>query len=148
MNKIMNKKKLILLISIILLFFFSQFLKNKNEVIFLLNNKKISLIIADTEEKREKGLGNRDSLPKNKGMLFVFDKIDIYGFWMKNMRFAIDIVWLDENKKIVHIEKNVLPDTFPNTFIPTQKSLYVIETNAGFVVDNDLEVGKILNLTL
>lgn len=144
----MKNKILISLILITLLLPFFFLLKNKNEVGLLLNNKKISLIIADTEEKREKGLGNRDYLPKNKGMLFVFDKPDAYGFWMKDMRFAIDIVWLDENKKIVHIEKNVLPNTFPNTFIPPQKSLYVIETNVGFVDENDLEVGKILTLAL
>jgi uncharacterized protein len=67
----------------------------------------------------------------------VFDREGYQGFWMKEMNFPIDIVWLNKDKKIVHIEHNVSPDTYPKIFNPNnefnnEKSLYVLETNANF----------------
>ena len=106
----------------------------------------ISLLVSDTEETRTKGLSEIDALPEGSAMLFVFDKPDTYGFWMKDMKFPIDVIWLDEKMKITHIEKNVSPDTFPNKFFPPEKSLYVIEFNAGFSEQNGLAVGNILDL--
>lgn len=106
----------------------------------------VSLVVSDTEETRVKGLSEMELLPDNSAMLFVFDKPDTYGFWMKDMKFPIDVIWLDEKMKITHIEKNVSPDTFPNKFFPPEKSLYVIEFNAGFSEQNGLVVGNILDL--
>ena len=110
-----------------------------------LNNDKISLIIADTEEERDKGLGDRESMPDNTAMLFVFDVSDTYAFWMKDMKFPIDIVWLDENRRVVHIVESAMPESYPENFIPPQKSLYVIELNAGLVSKYGIKVGNILN---
>lgn len=110
-----------------------------------LNNDKISLIIADTEEEREKGLGDRESMPYDTAMLFVFDTPDTYGFWMKDMKFPLDIVWLNENKEVVYIKENAQPESYPEGFIPPQKSLYVIELNAGLVSKYGIKVGNILN---
>ncbi len=110
-----------------------------------LNNDKISLIIADTEEERDKGLGDRESMPDNTAMLFVFDVSDTYAFWMKDMKFPIDIVWLDENKRVVHIVESAMPESYPENFIPPDNSLYVIELNAGLVSKYGIKVGNILN---
>ncbi len=112
-----------------------------------LNDKKISLIIADTGESRAKGLSDRESLSGDTAMLFVFNKIGKYGFWMKNMKFPIDIIWLDMFENIIYIEKNVKPETYPTVFIPPQNSLYVVEANAGFAEKNDLMVGNILDIS-
>jgi uncharacterized membrane protein (UPF0127 family) len=111
------------------------------------NGKNIPLIVSDTEASRVAGLSGRASLVKGSAMLFVFDEPDTYGFWMKDMKFPIDIIWLDENNKIVYIEKSVSIDSYPEQFFPPEKSLYVIEANAGFSDENKLEVGNILKLT-
>src|SRR4051812_48326835 len=64
----------------------------------VVEGKIISIEVADTPEARERGPSGRESLPQGSGVLFVFDAPATYGFWMKDMRFPIDIVWLDEEK--------------------------------------------------
>ncbi|MEK9185004.1 MAG: DUF192 domain-containing protein [Patescibacteria group bacterium] len=106
-------------------------------------NNKVNLIIADTEAKREKGLGGFTVLSSDTGMLFVFPESGIYPFWMKDMQFPLDIIWLDEKCIITHIEKKVSPETYPESFVSDKNSLYVLETNAGFVEKNNLKTGDI-----
>lgn len=108
----------------------------------------ISLITAYTEAEHELGLGGRDSLPRDSGMLFIFKRPDTYAFWMKNMKFPIDIIWLDENYIVVDMKENVDPSTYPEEFVPQKKSLYVLEANAHFVEKNSLKIGDTLALTL
>ncbi len=88
--------------------------------------------ILDEDSERERGLSGRESLEKDRVMLFVFEEETYPGIWMKEMAFPIDIAWVDKNGAIVHIEKDVSPNTFPKVFFPPAKSLYVLETNAGF----------------
>lgn len=111
-----------------------------------IQNKNVPLIVVDTPALRTQGLSGRKTLATSTGMFFVFDKADAYGFWMKDMKFPIDIIWLDEKGTIVHIEEKISPDTYPKIFIPPQKSLYVLEVNQGFASQNGLKVGNILNL--
>jgi len=73
-----------------------------------IKGEKIFVELADTEEKREKGLSGRDSIGENEGMLFLFPQKGGYGFWMKEMKFPIDIVWINTGK-VMWIEKNVDP---------------------------------------
>ena len=113
----------------------------------LLPDKKIELIVVSTPETRTRGLSGMESLSEDSAMLFVFMDPDAYGIWMKEMKFPIDIVWLDEKNKILKIEQNVSPNTYPTVFFPPQKSLYILEANAGFAEKNALSVGKILNFT-
>jgi len=101
----------------------------------------ITLDIADTEQSRIHGLSGRKSMPKNHAMLFVFDEISYHGIWMKDMNFALDIVWLNEYSEVIHIERNVAPETFPKTFGPQKSSKYVLEFNAGFVAKNSIKIG-------
>ena len=112
-----------------------------------INNKVISLIVASSTDSKERGLSGMDSLPNDSAMLFIFDFPDIYGFWMKDMKFAIDIIWLDADKKIVYLEKNATPESYPNAFMPTANSMYVIETNSGFVDQNGLVLGSVLDFS-
>jgi len=80
-------------------------------------------------------------LGKNQGMLFIFEKKDTHSFWMKDMKFSIDIIWLNENKEVVFIKENAKPEDFPQNYIPTEQSLYVLEFNEGFVKENNISNG-------
>ena len=83
----------------------------------------------------------RSGLKPGEGMLFVFDREDIYPFWMKNMSFAIDILWLDGDKRVVDIRSSVPPCTTDEcaVYTPAAKAFYVLEIPAG-----DAERNKIL----
>jgi uncharacterized protein len=86
-------------------------------------------------------------------MLFVFDTAREHSFWMKNMKFPIDIIWLNSDKTVVHIEHNLQPcsfDTFCTTYKPdnNNNSLYVLETVAGFAEKHDIIEGTIVEFQL
>ena len=98
--------------------------------------------VADTDVSREKGLSGRESLPEGKGMLFVFEKPDRYGFWMKDMKFPIDIIWIDSGFRIILIKESVSPSTYPTLFRPTDGALYVLEVPSGFSSKYNLSVGN------
>jgi len=89
------------------------------------------LEVVDTTMARSKGLGNRSSMPTGQGMLFVYDHPSVNCFWMKDMHFSLDMIWLDTDRTVIHIEKHVSPATFPTSFCPAGMSQYVIELNAG-----------------
>lgn len=101
--------------------------------------------IADTYSKRIKGLSGREFLPENTVLLFVFDEPGYPGIWMKDMKFPIDILWLQgslsSTLKIVHIEKDISPQTYPTIFYPTALSTHVLEANTGFADVFNLKVG-------
>ncbi len=71
----------------------------------------IKVEIADTKEKREKGLSGRQSLSENSGMLFIFDHSDYYSFWMKDMNFELDFIWMN-GSEIIEITRNVRPEDY------------------------------------
>jgi uncharacterized membrane protein (UPF0127 family) len=87
--------------------------------------------IADTDALRQQGLSDRPSLPVGQGMLFVFDTPGPYGFWMKDMLFSLDIVWISADKTVVGVSKDLNPDTYPASFTPPSPISYVLEINAG-----------------
>jgi hypothetical protein len=106
----------------------------------------VSILIADNDEKRSKGLGGFESLRENQTMLFKFDETGSHGFWMKDMNFAIDIIWMDEYYGILLIEENVTPSTYPRTFGNDVASRYVLETRAGFVKEHAVKIGDVLQV--
>lgn len=89
--------------------------------------------IADTPEKQEKGLMFVSSMPEDEGMLFVFDKQDLYSIWMKNTLIPLDIIWFDEDMNQVFEKENAEPcKTEPcEVFTPDKPAKYVLEVNAG-----------------
>ena len=89
-----------------------------------------------------------ESLADNTIMFFTFERPGKYSFWMKDMKFPIDIIWLDENYNIIHMENNIYPNTFPKTFYSKTDSLYVIEGNIDFIEKNKLRIGITFNPTL
>ena len=106
-----------------------------------IGEKIIQIEIADTDAKRIQGLSNRESLPTDTGLLFIFPTPTTPSFWMKDMHFPIDIIWLDANWKIIGIEKNLTPETYPKLFFPPSPIKYVLEVNAGFSTKNNLKTG-------
>jgi uncharacterized membrane protein (UPF0127 family) len=97
------------------------------------SGKVLQVEVMVEEKDREMGLMFRPSLPEDHGMLFVFDALDFHGIWMKNCKFPIDILWLDETKKVVHLVERVPPctaDPCP-VYAPLQRAAYVVELNAG-----------------
>jgi uncharacterized membrane protein (UPF0127 family) len=78
-------------------------------------------------------------------MLFTFDYPDMYAFWMKDMEFPIDIIWLDDSFKIVHVESGVSPQSYPKIFRPTKESSFVLEVNAGIAKKNNYTEGSTLD---
>lgn len=111
---------------------------------FLINNIVIEAEIVDTPELRQLGLSGRENLPEGRGMFFIFDEPSRHGFWMKDMNFAIDIVWIDEEYRIIGIEKEVVPETFPYVFRPEEPVKYVLELPAGFTSRNNIEIGAVV----
>ncbi|MEK7584928.1 MAG: DUF192 domain-containing protein [Patescibacteria group bacterium] len=97
----------------------------------LVTNWGLKLELADTDTTRTKGLSGRASLPSDTGLLFVFDRAGTYGFWMKEMNFPIDIVWINEAKQVVGITKNLTPESYPQVFYPPEPIKSALEINAG-----------------
>lgn len=91
----------------------------------------IAIEYAITPEEHERGLSGRAALTKESGLLFVFDRADTYQFWMPDMRFAIDIIWIGEDKRIVDISEGVTPESYPTLFRPRTPARYVLEVNSG-----------------
>lgn len=92
---------------------------------------KVTLEIARTAAAESQGLGGRSGMTDNEGMLFVLEKPATACFWMKDMRFSLDIIWLNSAKQVVHVQPDVSPKTFPKTFCSDTPAKYVIELNAG-----------------
>jgi uncharacterized membrane protein (UPF0127 family) len=107
----------------------------------IVGGKTFIIDAVQSKYSMEKGLSGKDSLSDNEGMLFIFKKPDIYGIWMKDMKFPIDIIWIDSNMQIVSIEKSVSPDTYPQIFKPTTAALYVLEISAGQSNFLNLKIG-------
>lgn len=97
--------------------------------------------IADTASKRERGLSGRAHLEPRQAMLFVFPEDGKWAIWMKNMRFAIDVVWLDANKKVVDIEHGVPPSSYPKNFAPDRPARYILELAEGTASAKNIRIG-------
>lgn len=94
-----------------------------------------------TPAQQELGLGNRASLGAHQGMLFLFPRDQINMFWMKDMSFSIDMIWMADDGTIIYIQPNVAPSTYPDAFGPNEVSRYVLEVPANFAADNGIKVG-------
>ena len=88
--------------------------------------------VAKTEEERATGLSDTTGLGDDQAMIFVYGKDDKWPITMKGMKYSIDIVWLDKDKKVVYIVKNANPSSYPyDTFTPKEDARYVVEVVAG-----------------
>ena len=161
-------KKIILLLIIIILtitFFFIKYnlifeitpkeeLENEainnqeiNQVV--INNKIIKIEIADDPEEWRRGLSYRENLCDNCGMLFVYPDKKVRSFWMKDMNFPIDIIWIDDNE-IVKIDKDLKPEgKFPKNHYSSDNPVdYVLEVNANYTEKNNINVNDRVEINI
>jgi uncharacterized membrane protein (UPF0127 family) len=108
----------------------------------------IKVEIVESDEERAQGLSNREKLEDSEGMLFVFPESGYHPFWMKDMLFPIDIIWIDENLEVIAIDKNIRPNTYPQTFRPPRPAKYVLETNVHFSDTYSLREGLSVRLPI
>ncbi len=111
-----------------------------------IGGETIRITVAATEAAREQGLSGRTELADDEGMLFVFPRDGNYAFWMKDMLFSIDIIWISPDGRVVHIAPNVSPTTYPEDFVSPTPARYVLEVPAGFADAHGVNVGDIVGL--
>ncbi len=116
--------------------------KQKPDKKIEIGKTSISVIIADTPISRAQGLSNRPYLEKGTGMFFIFDEPGYHNFWMKDMKFPIDIIWFDEGMRVIYVRENVSPDTYPQVFTPQVLAKYVLEVPAHFTAEHNIKIGN------
>jgi len=114
-----------------------------------INNTTIQVEIKDTPKTRKQGLSNRKHLPKDQGVLFIFDQPAQHSFWMKDMLFNLDFIWIKDNKVIdltenVPAPKNNQPPVSLKPKSPVNK---VLEVNAGFIQKHHIKINDLVKLT-
>jgi uncharacterized membrane protein (UPF0127 family) len=144
---------IVLLISICVVFAFKPpeksvacYVDNKLQKTSLrVNGAEFATEIATQAHEQSKGLSDRDCLEDNRAMLFTYMEPGDYCYWMKNMRFAIDMVWLDQEKRVINIAAEVTPESYPQPYCPERPAMYVIEVSAGVAETNNWTVGTQFN---
>jgi len=104
------------------------------------SNQAYTLEAVKSPAEKQKGLGGTASMPQQEGMIFLSDISSSQCFWMKDMQFPIDIIWVNSDKKVSYIENNVQPKSYPKLFCHNAKN--VIELNAGEAARNNLKVNQ------
>lgn len=135
---------LIIIAGSVFLFLSKPVITEDKTRIIKINDSSFQVEIVNTPETRQQGLSGKANLPDGTGMFFIFETPDKYGFWMKDMNFAIDIVWIDENLRIVDVELDVLPETFPQIFYPNKAVKYVLELPAGTIAKYRIDIGAVI----
>jgi uncharacterized protein len=116
------------------------------ELVLTVGNTEVLAEVADTPAKRLRGLSGRDELSEGKAMFFIFNEAGNHGIWMKDMKFPIDIAWLDEEGTIITIAREVSPDSYPTVFYPSGAAKFVLEVPAGFFSTYSVDTGDIVSL--
>ena len=111
-----------------------------------LKGETIRVDIADTPAERERGLSGRSGLGKNEGLLFVFPEEGQYGFWMKDMLFPIDIIWIANDGTIVYVVESATPESYPNAYLPPRAARYVLELPADWIRTHRVSTGEKVDL--
>ena len=102
------------------------------------NNKKYDVKEAITDEEKEKGLSGIDNLPEDKGMIFIFDPPQDVGFWMKDTKIPLDIIFINDDEEVVKVAEGKPND---ETLIEASDIAYVLEvnTNSGINVGDEID---------
>jgi uncharacterized membrane protein (UPF0127 family) len=145
------KFEIIILSGIIIVFFIILYFKRSptKYTTVEIKDTKIRAEVADTLTKRTIGLMSKKTLPENEGMLFIFDDEGLHSFWMMNMSFPIDIIWVNREKKVVDITKNAQPCKLNcSVYRPKEKVIYVLEVNAKFAEEHGVTTGSSVKFEL
>lgn len=151
-----NKKRIFFLVLMALMLISGALLFNspgQTQVITVKfpNGSFLKSEVADTPEKLLFGLAFRPSLPEDEAMLYIFGESGLHRVWTKEFQFPVDVIWVDESKIIVHLEKDV-PPCFENPCRwygpPPNDARYILEANAGFIAREKIVVGNQLKFAL
>jgi uncharacterized membrane protein (UPF0127 family) len=136
------KRRIILLLVLLTLYCSGQAGKDRFIKVYFPDGFSATAELAVSDEERAQGLMFREKINEDQAMLFLFEEEDIHSFWMKNMRFAIDILWLDGQKRIVHLESRVpaCPKDPCPSYVPAAAAAFVLELQAGFVEKHGLRL--------
>ena len=110
----------------------------------VIDGNTVDIALSTTTTEIDQGLQDRPTLGANDGMLFVFNKASIYQFWMPNMSFSLDMIWIGSDNKIVHISRNAPPLLDPSKpvwFKPSSPAQYVLEVNANYAATHNIRIG-------
>jgi len=136
----------VVLILVALFFSLRSEISDLGEVCF--SSSCVDVEVMDSFEERQRGLMFREELGENSGMLFVFSEEGRYGFWMKNTLIPLDIIWLDEDFRIVEIVSALPCESDPcGSYGGNFDAKYVVEVNEGFVLDRGIVVGEIVEVS-
>jgi len=118
--------------------------------VFFPDDFSVTAELAVTDEERQLGLMFRTEIYPDQGMLFIFEEEGYHSFWMKNMNFPLDILWLDKDKRIIHLESQVPPcqKTPCPSYAPLLPTLYVLELKAGSIEKKGLKLYDRLDFIL
>ncbi len=114
------------------------------------SGKVLQVEVMVKDEDRAMGVMFRPSLPEDHGLLFVFEASDFHGLWMKNCRFPIDMLWLDEAHRVVHVAEGVPPcrqGPCP-VYSPMRRASFVLEVNAGQARREKAVIGSTLQFQI
>tara|TARA_B100000315_G_C14397926_1_gene505091 strand:+ start:63 stop:512 length:450 start_codon:yes stop_codon:yes gene_type:complete len=137
---------LIIIVTALFLRVINSYTKNGKVTI---NNKTFKVELLKEGWELQKGLSGREKLSKNKGILFIFPKADKHSFWMKEMKFSIDILWIDNDKIIDIKEKLAIPITHNlKRYTPSSTAKYVLEINSGLSEKYGFKVGDKVKLDI
>ena len=135
----------VILLVIALLCLAIFFAKTNNNIAKVqIGDVNYSLELVNTDTTRQQGLSGKPNLQPNNGMLFDFKQDGYWQIWMKEMNFAIDILWLNNQKQVVGVKTEALPQNYPESYGAEQQSQYVIELPAGSVNERNIKIGDTL----
>ena len=117
-----------------------------NQAILTTPTSTLTVSVADTEASREQGLSGTVHLQAKTGKLFIFEHPDTYGFWMKDMHYPLDLVWITSDLVVAGITTNATPESYPSVFYPPLPVQYVLELNAYEAPSLGLYTGAQLQL--
>ncbi len=122
--------------------FLAYYKSDKKFAVVESNDIRVNAEVADNFAKQAAGLMFREKLGKNDGMIFVFRKEDYHKFWMMNVKFPLDFIWIGSNKTVVDVTENAqLCLVNCTNFTSKEKAQYVLEVNAGFIKENKILIG-------
>lgn len=139
-----SRLRILIAAAVFLLLILAAWLTKSASYTLKTKSQTYQLEAATTSADQAKGLGDRTSLADNRGMLFIFNDQQVRCFWMKDMHFSLDIIWLNQTKQVIHIEPNLSPATYPHAYCPAGTAKYVIEINAGQVQAAHITLGQTL----
>jgi uncharacterized protein len=146
--RLKNSKLLVGIIVLLALViaFTGVYFYNKQPQTATFNGHKLQIILADSEHERVVGLSGKKSLPSNSAMLFDFKEYGNQQMWMKDMKFAIDIAWLNADGRVLGLKKGASPGSYPEIFSINKPARYVLELNSGSLGQLGISEGSTLNI--